>query len=102
MLYILNRSPYLSDFKSVLRIINCNEDCNDDFNDDLLLISDGVILGLNNSFFSKKIKNSMNIYALKNDIEARGLFSYYLSNIKLIDYIDFIKLTEKNLQQVTW
>ncbi|CUX95769.1 Protein TusB [Candidatus Mikella endobia] len=95
MLYILNYSPYLCDFAAILRTTSIN--------DTLLLISDGVIAGLNNSLALNAINAySLKIYALKNDIEARGIFPFYFPKIKIISYIEFVKLTENNFQQITW
>lgn len=95
MLYILSCSPYKVDLISLLRILQ--------FNDDLLLISDGVVSGINKSLFFNILNTSFcKKYALKNDVIARGLFNYLSPSIEIINYNNFVKLTEKNLQCIFW
>jgi len=95
MLYIINRSPYVFDIFALLRIVKPR--------DDLILLSDGVIAGLKNSKAQCALSASyMNIYALENDIIARGLSNYLSDNIIIVSYIQFVKLTEKKSKLITW
>ncbi|CUX95747.1 Protein TusB [Candidatus Gullanella endobia] len=95
MLYTISRSPYAFDLLAFLRIVQPS--------DELLLLSDGVIAGLNGSLFENMLSaSSLVLYALENDIIARGLFDYFSNNIAIISYNDFIRLTEKHIQHMAW
>ncbi|QJC29623.1 sulfurtransferase complex subunit TusB [Enterobacteriaceae endosymbiont of Plateumaris pusilla] len=99
MLYTLFNSPSSCNFSLLLKYISEN--------DDLILIQDGVLAGLKNSFSMKKIikvKNKIpfHIFGIKNDIESRGLLNIISKKIIQIEYKDFVSLTIKNKQQIFW
>ncbi|AEI75076.1 Protein TusB [Candidatus Moranella endobia PCVAL] len=95
MLYTLSRSPYACDLAALLRSAQTG--------DDLLLFSDGVIAGLRGSPAAGALSDSpLTLYALKNDIVARGISVYFSANITIISYNEFVGLTEKQLQQISW
>ncbi|CAL1329051.1 sulfurtransferase complex subunit TusB [Candidatus Providencia siddallii] len=92
MLYTLSRSPYYCDFSSILRLINKD--------DSILLFQDGVIAGISKTnFFLALQKTCAKIYALNEDVNARGLQKKISKKIFFISYIDFVKLTEIHEQQ---
>ncbi|PLK58864.1 sulfurtransferase complex subunit TusB, partial [Candidatus Palibaumannia cicadellinicola] len=93
--YTISRSPYTCDIEILLRTIKQEAD--------LLLWSDGVIAGLHNSPILYMLKAApLTLYALKNDILARGLYNYFSTDIFIISYTEFVSLTEKNQQQIAW
>ncbi|QJC31345.1 sulfurtransferase complex subunit TusB [Enterobacteriaceae endosymbiont of Macroplea mutica] len=99
MLYILSNSPLHCNFIILLDILNKN--------DDLILIQDGILAGLSNSFFHKKIKQiksqkKISIFAIHDDITARGLLNNFSKEIIIIDYNKFVSLTIKHKQQILW
>lgn len=95
MLYTLSRSPYTCDLIVLLRTTIVG--------DDILLLSDGVIAGLNGSPSLHALTTSpLILYALENDIIARGLSAYFSPNINIISYTNFVQLTEKNHCQLAW
>ncbi|QJC37429.1 sulfurtransferase complex subunit TusB [Enterobacteriaceae endosymbiont of Donacia thalassina] len=99
MLYTLFNSPSSCNFSLLLNILNKN--------DDLLLIQDGVIAGLKNSIFMEEIikmqqKTKILIFAINDDILARGLNINISTKIIRIDYIKFVDLVIKNKQQILW
>lgn len=95
MLYILNHSPYFYDLAALQRTVQ--------HGDDLLLLSDGVIAALLESPVLRAFNASpLRIFALKNDIIARGLSAHVSDKVIIINYTDFVKLTEKQAQQITW
>ncbi|CUX97365.1 sulfurtransferase complex subunit TusB [Candidatus Hoaglandella endobia] len=95
MLYILSRSPYNFDLKALLRTVQLG-DC-------LLLLSDGVIAGLSGTSAWRLLSaTNLTLYALLNDITARGLTTYFSRNIIMISYTDFVGLTEKHPQCMAW
>lgn len=95
MLYTLSHSPYACDLAALLRTAQSG--------DDLLLLSDGVIAGLRGTPFAAALSASpLVLHALENDIVARGLSVYFSPNIIIISYTDFVRLTEKQPQQIAW
>lgn len=95
MLYTLSRSPYACDLAALLRTARPG--------DDLLLLSDGVIAGLHGSPPASALSGSpLALHALKNDIDARGLSAHFSPNITIICYNEFVRLTEKQSQQIAW
>lgn len=50
-----------------------------------------------------QLKNKMiNVLALKDDIDARGLMPYISSYVNKISYINFVELTVKHSQYFSW
>ncbi|UDG79854.1 sulfurtransferase complex subunit TusB [Candidatus Steffania adelgidicola] len=95
MLYILNHSPYACDLSAMLRTVR--------YGDDLLLLSDGVIVGLTGlPVLRVLIRSPLTVHALENDIAARGLSAHFSPKIAIINYTDFVRLTEKQTQQIAW
>lgn len=93
MLHIINQSPFTSDsLQRCLRTIRTN--------DHLLLIEDGVIAALKNSAFFTK--NILNYYALETDIIARGLQNKINTDVKLINYDQFVELTIQHHPILSW
>lgn len=66
----------------------------------LLLIQDGIYFGCDLENFKQSI--NINIYALKQDVIARGLINTYPTNIKLIDYEDFVNLVLNHEKIITY
>lgn len=101
MLFIVSNSPFFIDFNCLIDTLNKN--------DDLLLLQDGVLIGQDklikkngNFFLDKLILKKVNIYALKDDVEVRGLYCNYSSLVFCISYRDFVKLTVKNKVCFFW
>jgi tRNA 2-thiouridine synthesizing protein B len=71
--------------------------------DDLLALQDGVLIAVNDNYFLRNIlDSSANLYVLKEDIEARGLYNKIATEFIVIDYQKFVFLTEKHKQQMNW
>ncbi len=95
MLYTLSRSPNHCDLSALLRLMS------DD--DALLLLQDGVLAGLKNSTHLQLLCAApISLYALQDDLEARGLVNYFPDKIIIIKYYNFVKLTEKHYCQMAW
>lgn len=95
MFYTLATSPYHCDLSALLRLTGEG--------DDLLLMQDGVLAGLNGSTVLECVLRApISIYALKEDLLARGLIGQISHKITVIGYNDFVALTEKHRQQVAW
>ncbi len=64
----------------------------------LLLIQDGVYFGI----YIKELSQYKNIYALEQDVIARGLINSYPKNITLINYEQFVNLVIEHEKNITY
>ncbi|AHG19927.1 sulfur transfer complex subunit TusB [Chania multitudinisentens RB-25] len=95
MLYTLSHSPYQCDLPALLRLVTKD--------DALLLLQDGVLAGLVGSLhLDSLLKSSISLYALQDDLDARGVSGYISHSITVIDYTHFVTLTEKHRSQMAW
>lgn len=95
MLHTLITSPYKCDLTALMRIISQG--------DDLLLLQDGVLAALEGSrALEILLKAPISLYVLQEDIVARGLSAQISTSATRVSYTDFVALTVKNPQQMTW
>lgn len=95
MLHTLSHSPWQHDISAPLRLVNVG--------DDLLLLSDGVIAALEGSRFLDILRATpITLYALDEDIVARGLTGQISSAVVRVSYNDFVRLTIKHTGQLAW
>lgn len=95
MLYTLRHSPFQCDLNALIRLLKPQ--------DDLLLLQDGVIAALNESAAFQALRQSgAALYALGDDVDARGLSAQISTEISVVDYTDFVALAVKNPQQMIW
>ncbi|WLQ15588.1 sulfurtransferase complex subunit TusB [Hahella aquimaris] len=72
-------------------------------NDSLLLIEDGVIWAKEhkeNSLLLGLLDAGVKVYALKEDLTARGITA--ADAIAIADYAQFVELTERHPRSVSW
>lgn len=99
MLHIINKSPFENtSFASCLQHALPNSN--------ILLIEDAVLAAVANTACEKNIAHGIqqhiSFYALKPDIEARGILDKITSHVQLIDYAEFVELTIKHHPIQTW
>jgi len=95
MLHTLSHSPWQHDISAQLRLVKAG--------DDLLLLSDGVIAALEGCRYLDILRAApISLYALNEDIEARGLTGQISSGVVRVSYNDFVRLTIKHTRQLTW
>lgn len=95
MLFTLANSPQACDFPTLVSLIGSQ--------DALLLMQDGVLAALKDSAAHQYLATAEHsVYALSEDLAARGLVGQISHNITLIDYTGFVALTEKHPQQIAW
>lgn len=95
MLHILFNSPFNCDYYLFLNTLKKK--------DNVLLIQNGVIAGLKNTLVNKKlIIKPIKIFALYNDVFARGIEKKIEKTIEIIKYSKFVELTISNYNQITW
>ena len=99
MLHTVNKSPF--EKNSLETCLRLAED-----NSSILLIEDGVYGALKNTTIESSIINAQKtnkFFVLGPDIKARGLDKTSLiSNIEIIDYKEFVKLTVENDKIQNW
>ena len=87
ILHTVNQSPFSS-----LLLQQCFDKIHSQ--DGLLLLEDGVYAALTSHAYAATVKAHKHCYAIKSDLDARGLAIDTLAdNITLIDYADFVRLT---------
>ncbi len=98
LLHTVNKSPFERDtFDSCLR--HAREGSS------ILLIEDGVYGALARGAFAPRVTAALekiSIYALRPDVEARGLQQRVLSGIRLVDYAGFVDLVVRHDAVQSW
>ena len=99
MLHTVNKSPF--EKNSLETCLRLTED-----NSSILLIEDGVYGALKNTSIESSVINAQKtnkFFVLGPDLKARGLDKTSLiSNIEIIDYKEFVKLTVENDKIQNW
>ncbi len=94
-LHTLSRSPYQTDIDAMLRCVAPQ--------DALLLLQDGVIAALaQGNTVARLLAQGVPVYALREDVEARGLAAQISTSILLVDYTEFVRLTAQHAVQLAW
>lgn len=95
MLHLLIHSPFKCDFNPMLHLLAEG--------DDVLLIQDGVLAALESCFMLDHLmQKNIGLYVLQDDVLARGLSAQISISIAQVSYTDFVALTVKHPQQMTW
>lgn len=95
MLHILLTSPFKMDFNLMLQMLSPQ--------DDFVALQDGVLIAMEKNILIKKlIEIPVNLFLLKEDIIARGISEFVLKSFKLINYSEFIKLTQLQSKFMNW
>ncbi|MFB6434498.1 MAG: sulfurtransferase complex subunit TusB [Candidatus Malihini olakiniferum] len=94
-LHTLFRSPYQTDIDIIMLCVAPQ--------DAILLLQDGVIAALAQvDIEARLLEQGVPVYALRADVEARGLVAQISTSIPLIDYTEFVRLTAKYAVQLAW
>jgi len=95
MLHTVVNSPFRCDFNALLRMLANG--------DDVLLMQDGVLAALEGSqALELLLLAPISLYALQDDVIARGLSAQISSSVAAVSYTEFVALTVKQTQQMTW
>ncbi len=71
----------------------------------LLLIEDGVYAATRDTAVAKQLQEAMkfvSIYALRPDVEARGMQDRVLDGVRLVDYGGFVDLVAEHNTVQSW
>ncbi|QCI26140.1 sulfurtransferase complex subunit TusB [Buchnera aphidicola] len=95
MLHILSNSPFKVDIYSMFEMLLPQ--------DSVIALQDGTLISISKNFLlNELIKHSKNLYVLQEDVFARGISEYISHNFKLINYSDFVVLTEMHDKCINW
>ena len=98
MLHTVNKSPFNhNSFETCLKYATAGSA--------VLLIEDGVYAAAKGTAFSEKLQaviKTVPVYALKPDIEARGMQGRVLDGVKLVDYGGFVDLVAEHNTVQSW
>lgn len=95
MLHTLSHSPWQCDIDGLQRMLRDG--------DALLLIQDGVLAAVEGSRYVEILTNTpIKVYALKDDIDARGLAGQISARIDVVGYNDFVNLAVAHTSQMNW
>lgn len=68
-----------------------------------LLLQDGVTVAIEGNRFLESLRDApITVYALKEDIDARGLGGQISDSVVRVDYTEFVRLTVKYANQMAW
>ncbi len=89
-LHTINKSSF-----SYNTLASCLRVCSNE--DGILLLEDGVFSAIKGAPCAEELQhligNGVKVYALSNDIKARGLLEKLQDNIELTDYNGFVQLS---------
>ncbi len=98
MLHIINKSPFETNtLATCLRMAQPGHA--------LLLIEDGVYAATQGSAAEERVRQAfttLKVYALRPDMDARGVTSKVIDGVTLVDYAGFVDLTEQNDASHSW
>jgi len=99
MLHIVNKSPYQTrSLESCLRMALPGHA--------VLLIEDGIYAATTGSpmqaSLGQALAQQVKLYALKPDLEARGMDSRVLPDVTLVDYSGFVDLVSEHPTANSW
>ncbi|CAL4323931.1 sulfurtransferase complex subunit TusB [Buchnera aphidicola] len=95
MLNILLNSPFKIDIQSMIEVLKKR--------DTLVALQDGVLIALNgNIVLNTLLKKSITLYVLKEDVLARGILDHICDNCNVINYSQFVTLTQNFSKYMNW
>ena len=98
MLHIVNKSPFqTSTIESCLRMAQPGSA--------LLLIEDGVYAATAGSTAEANLRHAcarLKVYALRPDLDARGMTGKLIDGVTLVDYDGFVDLTVEYKTSLSW
>ncbi|MGB9097824.1 sulfurtransferase complex subunit TusB [Erwinia sp.] len=95
MLHTLTTSPFKTDLTAIVRFFAAG--------DDVLLLQDAVLAAIEGTrALEILLQAPISLYVLQEDVVARGLSAQISASTATVSYTDFVALTVKNPQQMTW
>jgi len=100
MLIILGKFPFVSDYESLIKLASKAVERGEKVA--ILYIQDACIAVASNKYL-KKLPLGIEVYALKEDCEARGLLQKIKNGVRTVDYKGWVDLVmKKHDKTVSW
>lgn len=101
MLVIWSKSPLISDYESLVKLISKAAEKGESVA--LLHIQDACIAVTLDRYLKKVVSSGVEVYALKEDCEARGLLEKIKNRVITVDYKGWVNLVmNKHDKIVSW
>ena len=101
MLIILSKSPFISDYESLVKLVSKAVDKGESVA--VLHIHDACIAVTSDRYLKKVGSSGVELYALKEDCEARGLLQKIKDEVRTVDYKGWVNLVmNKHDKIVSW
>jgi len=101
MLVILSKSPFFSDYKSLVKLVSKAVEKGESIA--ILYIQDTCTAVTSDRYLKKLAPLGIEVYALKEDCEARGLLQKIKHGVKTVDYKGWVDLVmKKHNKIVSW
>jgi len=98
MLIILSKSQSVNDYNSILKIAEKASEKGEKMA--ILHIQDACIAATIDEYCKRLAEGRIDAYALKSDLEARGLLEKVGRNIKIVDYKGWVRLVMKEHDKI--
>jgi len=101
MLIILSKSSFMSDCESLVRLVSKAVEKGESVA--ILHIQDACVAVTSDRYLKKLTPLGMEVYALKEDCEARGLLQKIKNGVRIVDYKGWVDLVmKKHDKTVSW
>jgi len=101
MLIILSKSPFVSDYESLVKLTSKAVEKGERVA--ILHIQDACIAVTLDRYLRKVVSSGIEVYALKEDCEARGLLQKIKNEARTVDYNGWVDLVmNKHNKIVSW
>lgn len=101
MLIILSKSPFISDHESLFRLVSKAVEKGDRVA--ILHIQDACVAVMLDRYVKKVVSLEIEVYALREDCEARGLLEKIKNGVRTVDYKGWVDLVmNKHDKIISW
>ena len=101
MLIILSKSPFKSDYESLIKLVSRAAEKGE--NVAILHIQDACTAVTLDRYLKRVILSGIELYVLKEDCEARGLLQKIKNEVRIVDYKGWVDLVmNKHDKIVSW
>jgi len=101
MLIILSKSPFMSDYGLLLKLVSKAVKKGEGVA--ILHIQDACIAVTSDRYLKKAVSLGIEVYALKEDCETRGLLRQIKSKVRTVEYKGWVDLVMKEHDKiVSW
>jgi len=97
LLFILSKSPFKERYETLFEIASKAAERE---KVGILCIQDACIMATLDEYCGKAVESGINLYALKEDCQARGLLRKVQKSVKVVDYEGWVRLVMKEYEKI--